>query len=49
MALNTWEVSILRHNVEILKWNKNELQEIDRKTRKLMTINKELHSGSDVA
>ena len=49
MALNTWEVSILRHNVEILKWNKNELQEIDRKTRKLMTMNKELHLGSDVA
>ena len=48
MALNTWAVSILRYGAGILKWNKNELQEIDRKTRKLMTMNKELHSRSDV-
>ena len=33
MALNTWAVSILRYGAGILKWNKNELQEIDRKTR----------------
>ena len=38
MALNTWAVSILRHGVEILKWNKNELQEMNRKTRKFMTM-----------
>ena len=48
-ALNTWVVSILRYGPGILKWNKNELQEIDRKTRKLMTINNELHPGSDIA
>ena len=33
MALNTWAVSILRYGAGILKWNKNELQEIDGKTR----------------
>ena len=49
IALNTWAVSILRYGSGILKWNKNELQEIDRKTRKFMTINKELHPRSDVA
>ena len=43
MALNTWEVSILRYGAGILKWNKNELEEMDRKTRKFMTMNKELH------
>ena len=48
MALNTWAVSILRYDAGILKWNKNELQEMDRKTRKFMTMNKELHP-SDVA
>ena len=49
MALNTWAVSILRYGAGILKWNKNELQEIDRKTRKFMTMNKELHPRNDVA
>ena len=49
MTLNTWTVSILRYGAGILTWNKNELQEMDRKTRKLMTINKELHPRSDVA
>ena len=47
-ALNTWAVSILRYGAEILKWNKNELQEMDRKTRKSMTMNKELHPRRDV-
>ena len=49
MALNTWAVSILRYDAEILKWNKSELQEMDRKTMKFMTINKELRPRSDVA
>ena len=49
MALNTWAVSVLRYGAGILKWNKNELQEVDRKTRKLMTMIKELHPRSDVA
>ena len=40
MALNTWAVSILRYGAGILKWNKNELQEMNRKTRKLMPMNK---------
>ena len=48
-ALNTWAVSILRYVAGILKWNKNELQETDRKTRKLKTINNELHPQSDIA
>ena len=47
--LNTWAVSILRYGAGILKWNKNELQETDRKTRKLKTINNELHPQSDIA
>ena len=49
MALNTRAVSILRYGAGILKWNKNELREMGRKTRKLMTMNKELHPRSDVA
>ena len=49
MALNTWAVSILKYGAGILKWNKNELQEMDRKTRKFMTVNKELHPRGNVA
>ena len=49
MALNTWTVSILRYGARILKRNKNDLQEMDRKIRKFMTMNKELHPRSDVA
>ena len=49
MVLNTWAVSILRYGVRIIKWNKNELQEMDRKIRKFMTMNKELYPRSDVA
>ena len=49
MTLNTWAVSILRYGAGTLKWNTNELQEMDRKTRKFMTMNKELHPRSDVA
>ena len=44
MALN-----ILRYGTGILKWNKNEPQEADRKTRKFLTINRELHPRSDAA
>ena len=49
LAANTWPVSLMRYGAGILRWTKNELQEIDRKTRKVMTINKELHPRSDVA
>ena len=49
MAVNTWAVSILRYAAGILKWNKNKLQEMDRKTKKFMTINIELQPRSDVA
>ena len=48
MTRNTWVVSILRYGAEIFKRNKGELQEMDRKTKKFMTMNKELHSRSDV-
>ena len=48
-ATNTWAVSLLRYGAGIIKWSKEELQAIDRKTRKIMTMNKELHPRSDVA
>ena len=38
----------MRYGAGIMKWTKSELDEVDRKTRKVMTINKELHPRSDV-
>ena len=49
MVLSAQTVSILRYGAGILKWNMNELQEMDRKTRKFMPMNKELHLRSDAA
>ena len=49
MALNTWALSILRYGAGILKWNKNELKEMDRKTRKVIKTSKELYPRSGVA
>ena len=46
MALNTWAVSILRYGAGILTWNKNELQEMDRKTRKFYENEERYLAGS---
>ena len=45
---NTWAVSLLRYSAAFVSWRKNELQAIDRKTRKLFTIYGALHPKSDV-
>ena len=48
-AANTWAVSLMRYGAGTIKWNKEELQDIDKKSRKILTMNKELHPRSDVA
>ena len=48
-AINSWAVSLIRYGAGIIKWRKDELESMDRRTRKLMTMNKELHPRSDVA
>ena len=42
IAINTWAVSLMGYGACIVKWTKSEPDEIDRKTRKVMTMNKEL-------
>ena len=46
-GVNTWAVSLLRYSAAFVSWRKSELQAIDRKTRKLFTIYRALHSQSD--
>ena len=48
-AINTWAVAVLRYSGGILDWTQEELEVMDRKTRKLMTINKALHPRTNVA
>ena len=47
-AMNTWAISLMRYGADIVKWNKEELQTMDRKMRKLMTIHGALHPKADV-
>ena len=42
-GVNTWAVSLLRYLEALVSWRKRELQVIDRKTRKLLTIYGTLH------
>ena len=48
-AINTWAVSLVRYGAGIIMWKKAELESIDRRARKLTTMNKELHPRGDVA
>ena len=46
--INSWAVAIMRYGAGVLEWRFDELKELDRKTRKLLTMYKGLHPKSDV-
>ena len=46
-AINNWAVA-MRYVVGVLEWRVDERQELDRKTRKLLTMHKGLQPKSDV-
>ena len=48
LAIKIWAVSLLRYSGGIIRWNKDDLWEMDRQTRKLMTMNEALHPKSDI-
>ena len=35
--MQSWAVSLVRHSAVILKWSKDELKVVDKKTQKIMT------------
>ena len=39
IAIKTWTVSLMRCGASTVKWTKSELDEVDRKTRKVMPRN----------
>ena len=47
-AINCRAISIIRYSVGIAKWNLSEIKELDRKTRKLLTIHNMFHKRGDI-
>ena len=46
--INTWAIRLVRYSGPFLKWTRDELKQIDQRTRKLMTMQKALHLRDDV-
>ena len=46
--INTWAVPLVRYSGQFLKWAKDELKQMDQRTRKLMTMHKTLHPRDEV-
>ena len=47
-GINTWAVPLVRYLGHFLKWNRDELKQMDQITGKLMTMHKALHSRDEV-
>ena len=47
-GINTWIVPLVRYSGPFLKWTRDELKQMDQRTRKLMTVHKALHPRDDV-
>ena len=43
-----WDSYIVRYSGPFLKWTRDELKQMDQRTRKLMTMHKALHLRDDV-
>ena len=48
-GINVWAISLLRYSAIFLYWTGAELDQMDRRTRKLMTMHGALNPKSDVA
>ena len=46
--INMWAVAAVRYTADIVDWAADELKAMDRKTRKLTTMNGALHLRADV-
>ena len=47
-GINTWAVPLVRYSGPFLKWTREELKQMDQRTRKLMTMHKALHPRDNV-
>ena len=46
--MNTRAVTLVRYSESFLKWKREEIQQMDQTTRKLITMHKTLHPRDDV-
>ena len=46
--INTWAVPLIRYSGLFLKWTREELQQMDQRTRKLITMHKALRTRDNV-
>ena len=46
-AINTWAISVVRYSAAFLGWSRLQLEEIDRRMRKLLTIHNGFHPKSN--
>ena len=47
-GINTWAVPLVRYSGPFLKWTREELKQMDQRTRKLMTMHKALYPRDNV-
>jgi len=47
-AINVWAVSVVRYSAGVLDWTKQELLQLDVKTRKILTMNGIFHKKGNV-
>ena len=47
-GINTWAVPLVRYSRSFLMWTREELKQMNQRTRKLMTMHKALHPRDDV-
>ena len=47
-GINTWAVPLIRYSGPFLKWTREELKQMDKETRKLMTKHKALHPRDNI-
>ena len=47
--INTWTISLLSYSTAFLDWTRGELEQMEMRTRKLMTMHRALNPKSDVA
>ena len=47
-GINTWALPLVRYSGPFLTWTRDELRQMDQRTRKLMTMHKTLHPRDDV-
>ena len=46
-AINTWAILVVRYSAAFLGWSRLQLEEIDRRMRKLLTIHNGFHPKSN--